>query len=39
MTWKKLVEEESVKVGLRMEEAYCRSKWSVGANQIATELR
>ena len=38
-TWKKQVEEESVKVGLRMEDALCRSKWSVGVNQIAAELR
>ena len=34
-TWKKQVEEESVKVGLRREDALCRSKWSVGVNQIA----
>ena len=26
-TWPKLVEEESVKVGLRMEDALYRSKW------------
>ena len=25
-TWKRLVEEESVKVGLRREDALCRSK-------------
>ena len=31
-TWKKQVEEESVKVGLRREDALCRSKWSVGVN-------
>ena len=31
-TLKKQVEEESVKVGLRREDALCRSKWSVGIN-------
>ena len=38
-TWKKQVEEESVKIGLRREDALCRSKWSVGVNQIAAGLR
>ena len=38
-TWRKQVEEESVKVGLRREDALCRSKWSVGVNQIAAGLR
>ena len=28
------VEEESVKVGLRREDALCRSKWSFGLSQI-----
>ena len=37
--WKKQVEEESVKFGLRMEGALCRSKWRVGVNQIAAGLR
>ena len=37
--WKKLVEEESVKIGLRMEDVFCRLKWSVGVNQIAAGLR
>ena len=37
-TCKKQVEEESVKVGLRREDALCRSKWSVGVNQIAAGL-
>ena len=37
--WKKQVEEESVKVGLRREDTLRRSKWSVGVNQIATGLR
>ena len=35
----KQVEEESVKVGMRMKDALCRSKWSVGVNQIAAGLR
>ena len=39
MTRKKQVEEEHVKVGLRREDALCRSKWSVGVNQIAAGLR
>ena len=26
-TWKKQVEEESVKVGLRRKDTFCRSKW------------
>ena len=38
-SWKKQVEEESMKVGLRRESALCRSKWSVGTNQIAAWLR
>ena len=33
-TWKKQVGEKSVKGGLRREDAYCGSKWSVGVNQI-----
>ena len=33
--WKKQVEEESVKVGLRREDALCCSKWSVSVNKIA----
>ena len=37
--WKKQVEEESVKVGLRKEDVLCRSKWSDGVNQIAAGLR
>ena len=37
-TWKKQVEEESVKVGLRREDALCRSKWSAGMIQIAVGL-
>ena len=37
-TWRKQVEEESVKVGLRREDTLCRSRWSVGINQIATRL-
>ena len=38
-TWKKQVEEESVKVGLRMEDVLYRSKWSVDVNQMAAGLR
>ena len=38
-TWKKQVEEKSVKVGLRREDALCLSKWSVGVKQIAAGLR
>ena len=29
-TWKKQVEEESVKIGFRQEGAFCRSKLSFG---------
>ena len=39
ITWKKQVEEESVRVGLRRKDALCRSKWSAGVNQIAAGLR
>ena len=38
-SWKKQVEEESMKAGLRMEDALCRSKWCVGVDQIAAGLR
>ena len=38
-TWKKQVEEESMKVGLSREDVHCRSKWIVGIHQIANELR
>ena len=38
-TWMKLVEVERVNVGLRMENALCQSKWSVGVNQMAAGLR
>ena len=37
--WKKQVDEESVNVGLRREDALCRPKWSVGVNKIAAGLR
>ena len=38
ITWKKQVEEISVKFGLRREDAFCRLKWSVGINDIVAEL-
>ena len=38
-TWKMQVDEESVKVGLRREDSLCRSKWSVGVDEIAAGLR
>ena len=38
-TWKRWVGEESMKVGLRMKDALCRSKWSVGVNKVAAGLR
>ena len=37
-TWIKRIEQQSVKVGLRRGGALCRSKWSVGVNQIAAGL-
>ena len=37
-TCKKKDEEESVKVGLRREDALCRSKWGIGVNNIAAGL-
>ena len=39
ITLKKHVEEESSMVDLRREDALCRSKWSVGVNEIAAWLR
>ena len=38
-TWKMQVEEKSVNSGLRREDALCRSRWSVGVDQIAAGLR
>ena len=38
-TWRKQIGVESMKVGLSREDTLCRSKWSVGVNQIATRLR
>ena len=35
-TWQ--VEKECMKVGWRREDVFCRSKWSVGVNEIATRL-
>ena len=37
--WKKQVEEESMKVGLRRKDALYRTKWSVVINKIAAGLR
>ena len=37
--WKKLVEEESGMVGLRREDALCRSKWFVGVYRFAAGLK
>ena len=38
-TWKRQVEEESSKVGLRRKDALCCSMWSVGGvNKIAFGL-
>ena len=38
VTWKKQVEEESMKIGLRMEDALCRSRRCVGVRMIAAGL-
>ena len=38
-TWKKQVEKESIKVGLRREDVLCQSMWSVGVNKIVAGLR
>ena len=38
-TWKRQVEEESMKVGLRRKDALWRSKWSAGVNKIVAGLR
>ena len=38
-TWKKQVEKESMKNGLRRKEELCHSKLSVGVNKIAVGLR
>ena len=37
--WKNQVEEESMKVGVRREDALCCSMWSVCINKIAAGLR
>ena len=34
-TWERQVEEGSMKVVLRREDALCRSKWSVSVKKIA----
>ena len=38
-TWKRQFEQECMKVGLRMKDALCRSKWSVGVKMIAARLK
>ena len=38
-TWKRQVEEESAKVGLKRKDAFCRSKWNDDVNKIAAGLR
>ena len=38
-TWKKQVEEESMKVGLRRKDAIYRSKWSFVVHNLAAGLR
>ena len=37
-TLKRQVEDEGVKVSLRRGDALCRSKWSVGVNNIVAGL-
>ena len=37
--WKKQVEEEIMKVGLRRKDVICCSKWSVCVKKIAAGLR
>ena len=38
-TWKRQVEEEYMKVGLKRKDALRCSKWSVGVNKLAAGLR
>ena len=38
-TWKKQIEEESMKVGLRRKDVLCRSKNSAVVSKIAARLR
>ena len=38
MSWKKQVEEESMKVGLSREDTLYPSRWSVGVVQVAAGL-
>ena len=38
-TWKKQVDEESVKPGVIRKDALCLSKWSVGINRIVIGLK
>ena len=34
--WRKQVKKESLEAGLSRKDAFCRTKWIVGINQIAT---
>ena len=38
-TWKKQVEVESAKAGLRREGELCGSQWSISVNRITAGLR
>lgn len=38
-TWKKYVQEESKKVGLRREDAPNRARWKAGVRAIAAAVR
>jgi hypothetical protein len=38
-TWRKQVEEESGRVGLRKEDALNRARWRMGVREIATKVR
>ena len=39
MTWKKCVQKESERVGLRREDAPNRAKWKAGVKAIAVAVR
>ena len=38
-TWKKQVDEKSMKVCLRREDTLCQSKWNICVNKISAGLR